>query len=76
MGLTDGTKYGGIFWNDGGGNSVIKGPSVSVYNVNVGTSATTNYNLTKNVALGITTETGKSGMIVETDSELVVCIKF
>ena len=66
LGLTDGINNGGFAWNNGGGNAVLKGPIQQFSGVAVGTSNSgSTYSLTQNVALGVTTDPTKSGLIAD-----------
>lgn len=72
LGLTDGTNNSGLV-NSGG--SIGLTAFGNNYNTNVGTSPISGGSV-NNVSTGITTDGTKSGIIVETDADLVVCIKF
>lgn len=75
LGLNNGTKNYGLSSGSGNSSGQYLMGADSDYGKNVGTartgSATTNA-----INIGITTDPTKSGMIVETDADLVVCIKF
>jgi len=75
LGLTDGTNNWGSNINNNTGSPYLI-TATSQYGKTVGdTSTPSGFPTTYRVA-GITTDPTKSGIIVEPDSELVVCIKF
>ena len=74
LGVTDGTTYYGLLTSKTTVEHISGAPNL--YGKNIGTQATNNLVGTGVPGIGITTDPTKSGMIVESDLELVVCIRF
>ena len=72
LGITDGTNLGGLAT---GSQDTGLYATTGSYNLNVGTTRPTG-DMARSKVAGITTDPTKSGMIVETDADLVVCIKY
>lgn len=75
LGFTDGTNNaGGISWYDSSiGREYLRLNSTS-YGVNVGTSGNINPNITDKVAVGITSDPSKSGLIADLSSATAATI--
>ena len=76
LGLTDGTNNAGLTsFNVQYGQ--YEGVDKNAYGTNIGTTGmSSGAQLSLNTTQGITADPTKSGIICESDSELVVCIKF
>lgn len=73
-GWTDGSELGGI--ETGGGTPGAAYFRKNAYGLPVGSAVLDNPPFTNDLTVGLTTDPTKSGIIVESDSDLVVCIKF
>lgn len=72
LGLTDGTDNAGV---NSYANSTGLDPWTGLYGTSVGT-AQSGSRVNANKSMGVTTDPTKSGMIVESDADLVVCIRY
>lgn len=72
VGFTNGTSNAGLYCSNNTTNVQI---GKNMYGQPVGYSAG-GTNITELASFGITTDSTKSGIICEPDSELVVCIRF
>ena len=75
VGMTDGTKTGGLQRDYTGNTGSYLQFGEGVYGTQVGSARTPAPDL-GGKTIGITTDGTKSGIIVEPDSELIVCIRF
>lgn len=72
MGLTDGTKLGGMAT---GSQDTGLYATTGSYGLSVGTTRPLG-DMNRSKVAGITTDPTKSGIIVETDADLIICIKY
>jgi hypothetical protein len=75
LGVTDGTLFGGTYSQNGGTNSGCFQISQGDFGGQIGTSSSdSSFNNGK--LIGITTDSSKSGIIVEINLNIHYCIKF
>lgn len=76
LGLDNGTQNFGLTGTSISGDASAVGKRQSIYGTATGTSLGATTDVTNGKTFGLTTDPTKSGMIVEPDADVVVCIKF